>query len=554
MLARIKQINKYSIDKTYLILVCLSTLLPGFGAIDNNPVRWMSLGFISVLFIIYDSFLNKNQSKIYFKNSWIIIFSSVFVSVNTLISDNLNESLISLYKLVVIVSVFYSCYIATKRIRNPLLFICYLFTFSLFFESIYTIFDFLNFFNNSFTGISQNRNISSSSLVFKLIFLIYLIDNSTLISRKINLKIIEVLALISIICLQSRLGLYSTVGIYILYLILMKSSRKNIIISLIAGLLFFQYFNTTSFENKIQKNYTFQNISFDTSSLQRLGFYKTSLSLFKQKPFFGHGLGSWKYKSLQYGNQQNQDILVPYYTHNDFLQILMEAGLIGFLIYASFFWLLFLNILKFRGDKSFVLMLIVLVVILTNSFINFPIHRPQEYIPFIVVSSFIFSNKNIYEKNNQSNRSSFLLILLIPSLVLAKNEYSSLKVQGVLINDYKKNEFSLDLKEIEKIKYKLPNLSSNVVPISTYLSRYYFNKNRFLESTKLLAYSLKVNRNDLLTKELLLKNYIFTNQKERAYELAKDLVSDFPENKDYKLILQAISNDINKKQSQRMND
>ena len=213
MLARIKQINKYSIDKTYLILVCLSTLLPGFGAIDNNPVRWMSLGFISVLFIIYDSFLNKSQSKIYFKNSWIIILSSVYISVNTLISDNLNESLISLYKLVVIVSVFYCCYIVTKRIRKPLLFICYLFTFSLFFESIYTIFDFLNFFNNSFTGISQNRNISSSSLVFKLIFLIYLIDNSTLISRKINLKIIEVLALISIICLQSRLGLYSIFGI-----------------------------------------------------------------------------------------------------------------------------------------------------------------------------------------------------------------------------------------------------------------------------------------------------------------------------------------------------
>ena len=181
MLARIKQINKYSIEKTYLILVCFSTLLPGFGAIDNNPVRWMSLGSISVLFIIYDSFLNKNQSKIYFKNSWIIIFSSVFVSVNTLISDNLNESLISLYKLVVIVSVFYCCYIVTRRIRNPLLFICYLFTFSLFFESIYTIFDFLNFFDNSFTGISQNRNISSSSLVFKLIFLIYLIDNSKLI-------------------------------------------------------------------------------------------------------------------------------------------------------------------------------------------------------------------------------------------------------------------------------------------------------------------------------------------------------------------------------------
>ena len=114
------------------------------------------------------------------------------------------------------------------------------------------------------------------------------------------------------------------------------------------------------------------------------------------------------------------------------------------------------------------------------------------------------------------------------------------------MNDYKKNEFSLDLKEIEKIQFKLPNLSSNVVPISTYLSRYYFNKNQFRESLNLLNYSLKVNRFDLLTRELLLKNYIFTDQKEKAFKLAKDLVFDFPENKDYKLLLQAISNDVNK--------
>ena len=85
-------------------------------------------------------------------------------------ADNFNESIISLYKLVIIVSVFYASTIAIKKINNVFLFICQIFTISLFLESTYALLDFISI-NESFTGISQNRNISSSSLVLKLVFL-----------------------------------------------------------------------------------------------------------------------------------------------------------------------------------------------------------------------------------------------------------------------------------------------------------------------------------------------------------------------------------------------
>ena len=488
-----KQNEKCSVEKIYLLFVSLSTLLPGFGAIDNNPVRWMSLGFIAILYILYNNFITKDKLKINFEKSVIVILSSIYLVFSSLISDNSSESIISIYKLIIIISVFYTCYIAVKKIDNVFIFICQIFTISIFIESAYTLLDFISI-NESFTGISQNRNISSSSLVFKLVFLIYLIDNSKLFSTKLVLKILEVVVLFSIILLQSRLGLVSVLTIYLLYFILMKPLRKNIYISLLISSLFFLYFSSNDFQNKIEKTYSFQNLGDDDSTIQRLSFYQKSISLFNENPLYGHGLGSWKYKSLQNDNTENKKILVPYYAHNDFLQTLMEMGIIGLLIYLIFFLLLIRNILSFRNHTAFTPMIIVLVLVVYNSLINFPIHRTQEYIPFIMCCSFIFSKRVFTEKDKKSNLLTIMLMLLIPSIIIAKNEYSALKVQGILMNDYTNNKFSLDLKQIEKIGYKLPNLASNAVPISTYLSRYYFNEKKIYESIKLLNYSLSINK------------------------------------------------------------
>ena len=543
MFRLLKQNEKFSVEKIYLLFVTLSTLLPGFGALDNNPVRWMTLGAITILFILYNNLIAQDKLKVNFEKSVIVILSGIYFIFNCLVAGNFSESIISLYKLVIIVSVFYTSTIAIKKINNVFLFICKIFTISIFLESTYTLLDFISI-NESFTGISQNRNISSSSLVFKLVFLIYLIDTSKLFSTKLTLKILEIVALFSIILLQSRFGLISIFIIYLLYFILMKPLRKNIYISLIVSSLFFIYFQTNDFQNQVEKTYKLENLRDDTSTIQRLSFYQKSISLYNEKPLYGHGLGSWKYKSLENDISDNNKILVPYYTHNDFLQTLMETGLIGLIIYLIFFFLLIRNILTFRTNKTFTPMILVLVLVTFNSMINFPLHRTQEYIPFIICCSFIFSKRDFNEKNKKSNLLTIILILLIPSVVIANYEYRSLKVQKILMNDYANNTFSLDIKEIEKIDYKLPNLSSNSVPVSTYLSRYYFNETLFNESIKLLNYSLVANKYDLMTQELLLKNYIFTNKTNKAFDLVKSLLNKYPNNKNYSELFQAISREL----------
>ena len=541
MVKTFKLDGNYSVNKIYLIVISLCTLLPGFGAIDNNPIRWISIGFVTIFFLFYVNFISQN--KINFKNSTIVILSGVYLFFNCLTSDNINESLITLYKLIIIVSVFYACYLAIIKISDPFLIICLIFTGSLLFESIYTLIDFFSF-EDSFTGISQNRNISSSSLVFKLIFLIYIIDHSQSFNKKLILKVLEIITLFSIIILQSRLGIISAIVIYFLYFILIKSSRKKMVFPILISCLFFLYFDNNDFQNKIEKDYTFENLSGDESINQRLSFYTSALSLFSEKPINGNGLGSWKYKSINNSYKSNS-VLVPYYTHNDFLQILMESGLIGLLIYLTFFGKLFKNIIGNREKKVFIPLTIALIIFTINSLINFPIHRTQEYIPFIICCAFILSNKNFASK--KSNILPVLIVLLIPSIVISSYEYQSLKFQGVLMDDYKNNKFSMSLNEVKKINYKIPNLSSNVVPISTYLSRYYFNEGNYYESIRLLDYSLEINKLDLMTNELMLRNYIFTNQSNKALILVKDLLKRYPDNKNYSNILSAISKDLNSK-------
>ena len=535
--------KSFSLEKIYLVLVSFSTLLPGFGAIDNNPIRWMTIGFLTILFLFYKCFISQNKFRINFEKCTLIILSSIYLVYNCLNSDNINESFITLYKLIIIVSVFFGSYLAIRKISGAFLFICYIFIISLFFESLYTLIDFVSI-NDSFTGISKNRNISSSSLVLKLIFLIYVIENSTSFYRKLFLKALEIIALLAVIVLQSRLGIISIFGIYFLYLMLMKSSRKMIVLSILISTVFFLYFNNNNFQNKIEKDYTFQNLSEDNSVKQRLSFYKLSINLFKQKPIVGNGLGSWKYKSIESKSSKTSSVFIPYYSHNDFLQILMEAGLVGLFIYLAFFLLVLKTLFKNRDSKSFIPLIIALIIVTANSLINFPIHRTQEYIPFIICCSFILRKKEFEIKGKKSNMLPVVIILLIPSLVLSNYEYRSLKFQGKLMKDYESNNFSLSLNEIKKINYQLPNLASNVVPISTYLSRYYFNEKEYYESIRLLNYSLDLNKFDLMSNELMLKSYIFTNQNYKAYDLAKDLIDRYPENRDYSNILLALSKEL----------
>ena len=539
----ISKLNKGYQDSIFLTFILLSTLLPSFGAIDNNAIRWFALSLVSFTYLIYS--IRSGQSRLVLSKNKILFISFVFfyLLLSVFISKNSIESIIVLYKIIILIVVFLISYNIFKKSDYSIT-ICAVFSVSLFLESFVVLFQFFSSLED-LSGIASNPNISSFSILIKLPFIIYFIYQVKKKLNKFLLRLIEYLSIIGIIILGSRLGLFSLFIIYFFYFFWYKNHRLNQVFSIVVIFTFSFFINNSQTVNNFDlSSLRIEKLNNDESANQRLNFYKKAIDLSFNKPFAGYGLGSWKYESLPYDDDNNNnDILVPYYTHNDFLQILFELGIIGLAAYLFFLIILFKKIL-FLEDKLRGILIIIFIVFVINSLLNFPIHRSQEIIPFILIASMIFSYSK--KTNESKGKLSFyiLICLITPILGLSFLEHNSLKVQGKLISDYNLGTFSLTINDINDINYLIPNLSANGVPVSTYISRYYFENKQYNKSLSLLNFSSKANYKDIMTQELLLKNYIFQGKNKLALDLLKELISIYPNNSAYNQLYFSLISDL----------
>jgi len=538
----ISKFNKGYQDSIFLTFILLSTLLPSFGAIDNNAIRWFALSLVSFTYLIYS--IRSGQSGLVLSKNKIVFISFIFfyLLLSVFISKNSIESIIVLYKIIILIVVFLISYNIFKKSDYSIT-ICAVFSVSLFLESLVVLFQVFSSLEG-LTGIASNPNISSSSIIIKLPFIIYFVHQVKKKWNKFLLRLIEYLSIIAIIILGSRLGLISLFIIYFFYFFWYKNHRLNQVFSIVVIFTFSFFINNSQTVNNFDlSSLRIENLNNDESTNQRLNFYKKAIDLSFNKPFTGYGLGSWKYESLPYDNNNNNDILVPYYTHNDFLQILFELGIIGLAAYLFFLIILFKQIL-FLKDKLRGILIIIFIAFVINSLLNFPIHRSQEIIPFILIASMIFSYSK--KSNKSKGKLSFyiLICLITPVLGLSFLEHNSLKVQGKLMSDYNLGTFSLTKNEINDINYLIPNLSANGVPVSTYISRYYFENKQYNKSLSLLNFSSKANYKDIMTQELLLKNYIFLGKNKLALDLLKELISIYPNNSVYNQLYFSLISDL----------
>ena len=113
-----------------------------------------------------------NKEKVHYNSmlNTILFIVTLYIGFSILNADNINEGIISAYKILITISVFFLSIIAFKKIESPVLFLAQLLSFFLLLESLYLIIDY-NISRSFIKGIAQNPNISSSSILFKLIFL-----------------------------------------------------------------------------------------------------------------------------------------------------------------------------------------------------------------------------------------------------------------------------------------------------------------------------------------------------------------------------------------------
>jgi len=94
-----------------------------------------------------------------------------------------------------------------------------------------------------------------------------------------------------------------------------------------------------------------------------------------------------------------RDYIVQYYTHNDFLQVLAEVGLLGLIFYILFFGTifkkLFLNIINsIQSNNIFLFLGMAFLTYLADALINFPGSRIVSQLNLVVLISLINYNLN----------------------------------------------------------------------------------------------------------------------------------------------------------------
>ena len=144
------------------------------------------------------------------------------------------------------------------------------------------------------------------------------------------------------------------------------------------------------------------NPTVDGSVNERLNFYTTSVQSIIENPLLGIGFGNWKIKSIDLSKDIISSYRVPYFVHNDFLQITAETGIIGGLCFIFFimfpFWISFKRTIKHKlFNLDFMIFLIFLVYII-DSMLNFPFERPINLIYLFFTIVLFYQSEKYYLK------------------------------------------------------------------------------------------------------------------------------------------------------------
>tara|TARA_B100001059_G_scaffold81784_1_gene79863 strand:- start:36422 stop:37045 length:624 start_codon:yes stop_codon:yes gene_type:complete len=198
-----------------------------------------------------------------------------------------------------------------------------------------------------------------------------------------------------------------TVFILIFLNVVLSNKKKNyiksiyLILCICFSFLSYNYINDKNITNIVSERFsTIADPQSDASVNQRVTYYSGALSSIKENPLLGIGIGNWKIQSIVFSKDIIEGYTIPYFVHNDFLQLAAEIGIIGGLLYIFFIFYPVIIILKklvnsFQFDFNF-LILLILTVFIIDSLINFPIDRAINFTFFIFsIAAFYNINKPI---------------------------------------------------------------------------------------------------------------------------------------------------------------
>lgn len=429
--------------KLLIVLYCIISLVPRFEAIDPIGSQWFYFGVINLLSLIF--FYNNrtlpvlhNFSKVafWFFGVYVVFFVACLISIFG--SLNISEGVKDIARVGITLVGVFNLYLIFKVAPHRLFeFLVKTLHIVVVIIGIQIIYHFIDNWSVPRTGpllkqtelLFGNRNVTAAFLSITMPFII-----SGVLKHSGRWRVMSLLTLFvsftALFYVGARTAVLSATIIFsllILYFIIdgvrsgalvqrLKYPLLPIIGILIAGFLLVTNSNrldrskANSYKNILTTSSRVvngaaavsgpaQSAASRTSDV-RLTYYKIALDDFKKSPIVGVGLGNWKLgnKDLYYSQSNRDRFFYPLRVHNDFLQILAETGIIGFIPYVLLFIILSGGVLLlfFKNQDSekrwtFLILALALMAYGLDASINFPLERTPIQGLFAILAGIIVS-------------------------------------------------------------------------------------------------------------------------------------------------------------------
>lgn len=222
--------------------------------------------------------------------------------------------------------------------------------------SLYGIFAFVN--SRGYEGINANNIGFLSAMCFNCC-IFYLISSRKKNERKLNEKKYIILALIylffSVLSASRKAVIYLILSITIYLMIYEKriSIKKFLMFLLGIFIIIISYlaimkipFMYNLIGNRIENMISgFEGEKTDGSTSARIGMIDAGMEWFKEKPILGYGIANFKVMNRI---KRDKDL----YAHNNYVELLVDCGIIGTVIYYIIYILIIIKIFKQKNIKN----------------------------------------------------------------------------------------------------------------------------------------------------------------------------------------------------------
>jgi len=371
--------------------------------------------------------------------------------------------------------------------------------------------------NKEISGLTANKNLFASCLYLSLPFLVYL----SLFSSHLFTKIVSILgvlcALWLIYILQSKtvyVGLFISIisfGFFALLFTKQWSFKRKLWISSIvlifvlgiATIFYAQkktYFEQMLLQNtELTSSKDFKKHNDNTTLLVRFTLWKNSFHIIKESPLLGKGPGNWILFFPKYGLNQMKDLGVENGTiifqnpHNDWILLLSEIGIVGFVCYLFFYvlgvYLCFKNI-RNSQDKSIKILHLLILSTWIGLFLihsgDFPLERIEHQVLIYSMYAIVLYTYSLHVKKHTLTRARFgivlgffFLIIALFSTLVSYNRLQSEKKMKLVKEAMLANQWNVVIENTQALETIFYTMDPTTIPISWYTGVAFFNLNQF---------------------------------------------------------------------------